>query len=208
LGELAKEQEEKSKLVKRYDENPDDCTYITGVDVSYSNDQAIGYAVVANTATQEIIDTAMCAAEIDSEYISGFFQLREGPIILKLLSSLETTGTVLIDGNGVLHPRRFGIASYVGLKMNVQTVGVAKSLMLGEIGQRSGDTADIVHNNEVIGRALWLGKRKPIYISIGHRITLESAVKVVRDSCVNDYPHVLHQAHVKSKEEIDRIHHL
>jgi deoxyribonuclease V len=202
LEELAREQEEKSKLVKKYDEPSHNSSIIIGVDVSYHENQAVGCAVVADLSTNKIVDTAIIETDIDSEYISGFFQLREGSIILKLLGQLSEIGTVLIDGNGILHPRRFGLASYVGLKMDIQTIGVAKSLMLGELGPRVNDTSDIIDKDEIIGRALWLGKRKPIFVSIGHRISLETAVNIVRQSCVEDYPEVLRQAHIKSNEEL------
>ncbi|TFG31500.1 endonuclease V [Candidatus Thorarchaeota archaeon] len=205
LEELAREQEVQSHLVRRFNDPPINSSIVTGVDVSYSENQAVGCAVVSDIATHETLDIRILETEIDSEYISGFFQLREGPIILELLRSLETTGTVLVDGNGILHPRRFGLASYVGLKLNIQAVGVAKSLLLGEIRSRIHDIADIIDGNEIIGRALWLGEKRPIYVSIGHRISLDTAVRVVRDSCVDDYPGVLLQAHIKSKNELKKL---
>lgn len=207
LEKLVREQEKKSKLVRRYDDISHDKSVITGVDVSYSGKKAVGCAVVADVTTLKVIDTSILSKEIEADYIPGFFQLREGPIILELLRDLERIGIVLIDGNGILHPRRFGLASYIGLKLDIPTVGVAKSLMIGDIGPRQGDIADIVDNGDVIGKALWLGKRKPIYVSIGHRVSLETAVKVVRDSCVDDYPSVLYRAHIKSKEELKRLLH-
>ncbi|MFW9843343.1 MAG: endonuclease V [Candidatus Thorarchaeota archaeon] len=207
LEELAREQEEKSKFVRKYDDPQYDNSIVIGVDVSYFGNKAVGCAVVADLTTQKIVDISLIETEIDSEYISGFFQLREGPIILELLGNFKNIGTVLIDGNGILHPRRFGLASFVGLELDIQTVGVAKSLMLGNLGPRSDDNADVIHNGEIVGRALWLGRRKPIYISIGHRISLETAFRVVRDSCIDDYPNVLHQAHVQSKEALEKMRH-
>ncbi|MBN2229493.1 MAG: endonuclease V [Candidatus Thorarchaeota archaeon] len=204
LKTLATDQEELSNFVKRYDEPQDIGTVVTGVDVSYSDSIAFGCAVVSDITTREIIYSTTVTSGIESEYIPGFFQLREGPILIKLLQRLKVpSGIVLIDGNGILHPRRFGLASYVGLTMNLQTVGVAKKLMLGELGVRSGNTADIIHEDELLGRALWMNKKRPIYISIGHRVSLETAVQIVRNSCIEGYPEVLRQAHRLSRELLD-----
>ncbi len=201
LEEAKEEQLRLARLIKREDDLPSG-TIITGIDVSYSDERAIGCAVVSNYVTREILTIKTLEATPDSRYIPGLFQLREGPITLELLNMIEQPGIVLIDGNGILHPRRFGLASYIGLKRDVPTIGAAKSLMLGEIKQRSEDMADIVHNNEILGRAIWSGKRKPIYVSIGHRVSLDTAVRIVRESSVRGYPDVLMQAHAISKDAL------
>jgi deoxyribonuclease V len=197
---LAEEQQELAESVKRYDDPPERSPFLTGVDVAYSEDRAAGCAVVINSATKEILDSTTTIREIESDYIPGFFQLREGPILIDLVQKLKTPGIILVDGNGILHPRRFGLASYLGLKMNVQTIGVTKKLMLGIIGPRSGNSAEIIHRNDVVGRALWLKSGKPIYVSIGHRVSLDTAASVVIDSSVDGYPDVLARAHIMSKE--------
>jgi deoxyribonuclease V len=196
---LAKEQENLAKLVRRYDDPPYNSPIVIAVDVAYTEEVAAGCAVLFNNNTKEIIDSSTIIRYIDSDYVPGFFQLREGPIIVELVRSLRAHGIVLVDGNGILHPRRFGLASYLGVKLDVQTIGVAKKLMLGEIGLRSEDSAEVREDEEVLGRALWL-KKKPIYVSIGHRVSLESAVKVVIDSSIHGYPEALRQAHRLSKE--------
>jgi deoxyribonuclease V len=202
LDEVAREQELLSRLVIHQDDLPFGDSIITGVDVSYSENHAVGCAVVSNTRTHEILNTITLETEVECEYISGFFQLREGPIILKLLNKITDPGIILVDGNGILHPRHFGLASYLGVKRDIPTIGVAKKLMLGEIGPRSTDTADITHEGTVLGRVLWSEEKKPIYISIGHRVSLDTAVRIVRESSVNNYPEVLRQAHRISKIEL------
>jgi deoxyribonuclease V len=197
---LAKEQKDLSRLVKRYDDPCHDSPIVTGVDVAYARTIAVGCAVVFNSDTKEILSSLTLTREVESDYIPGFFQLREGPIIVDLVQNLKEHGMILLDGNGILHPRRFGLASYIGVTLDVQTIGVAKKLMLGEIGPRSENSAEIKENNEVLGRALWLKEKRPIYVSIGHRVSLDSAVKVVIDASVHGYPEVLRQAHNLSKE--------
>ncbi len=201
---LEKEQLRLAKLVKREDDLPSEAI-VTGIDVSYSGNKAIGCAVISNYQTRINLGIITHETTPETRYIPGLFQLREGPIILELLKRIDHPGIVLIDGNGILHPRRFGLASYIGLKKDIPTIGIAKRLMIGEIAQRSKDSADIIHNNEVVGRAVWLGKRKPVYVSIGHRISLDSAVKIVHETCVDGYPEVLRKAHTISNSELKKL---
>jgi len=204
LEEIEEEQLRLSKLVDREDHLPLE-TIVTGIDVSYLKDRAVGCAVKSNYDTQDILEIHTHETIPEVEYFPGFFQLREGPIILELLMKIEQPGIVLIDGNGILHPRRFGLASYIGLQRNIPTIGVAKSLMIGEMTPQSEDMADIIHDGEVVGRAVWFGKRKPVYVSIGHKISLDSAVRVVRETCVDGYPEVLRRAHTISNRELRKL---
>jgi len=201
---LAKEQKDLAKIVRKDDDPPYSSPIVTGVDVAYTEDLAAGCAVVNNNYTKEILDSSSIIREIDSDYVPGFFQLREGPILIELIQNLETHGTILVDGNGILHPRRFGLASYLGVKMDVQTIGVAKKLMFGEVGPRMGDSAEVIQDKEVLGRVLWLNGRKPIYVSIGHRISLDTAVRIVIESSRDGYPEALRQAHIMTKEVLKR----
>ena len=205
LTALAKEQETLAGLVKRIDDLIHRGSVVTGMDVAYSDSLAAGCAVVYDNASRNVVDSASVVLEIESEYIPGFFQLREGPVLLELIRDVNPPGIVLVDGNGILHPRWFGLASYLGLKMDIQTIGVAKSLMLGVVGPRSGDYAEIIYDDEVIGGAVWADKSKPVYVSIGHRISLETAVQVVRDSSIDGYPEVLRRAHVMSRELLNKV---
>jgi deoxyribonuclease V len=204
LVKLAREQGELANLVKRIDDPLYNGSVVTGMDVAYSNSLAVGCAVAFDNTTKETVDTTTITSRVESEYIPGFFQLREGPVLLQLAKETDVSSIVLVDGNGVLHPRRFGLASYLGLKANLQTVGVAKRLMLGEIGQRVGDVADILKEKEIVGSAVWLGKKKPVYVSIGHRVSLSSAVRIVRESSIEGYPEALRRAHMTAKEILAR----
>ena len=202
LVKLTNEQENLARVVRRYDDTSPSHTVVIGVDVAYSEDFAAGAALALNITTKKVIASTTIIRNIESDYIPGFFQLREGPILVELIHNLKTSGTVLVDGNGILHPRRFGLASYLGVMMDVQTVGVAKKLLIGAVSPRSGNTADIIHEGEVIGRALWLREKKPLYVSIGHRISLDTAITVVSKSSVDGYPEPLRRAHRLSKETL------
>ena len=140
---------------------------VTGLDVAYSDSVAVGCAVTIDSSSREEISVKVKTCNVEAPYIAGLFQLREGPILLELVRELSDPGPILIDGNGVLHPRRFGLASYVGVTLDVQTIGVAKRLLLGKIGPRSGDTALIVDDGETLGSVLWSPMRtQPVYVSV------------------------------------------
>lgn len=200
LSALAKEQEILAKRVKRYDDPPCCSSIVIGLDVAYSKNLAAGAAIAIDSITKKTIISVTTIKECETEYIPSFFQLREGPILVELVQKLKISGVILVDGNGILHPRRFGLASFLGVKMDVQTIGVAKKLLLGTLVSQGENCADIVQDDEIIGKALWFNKKRTIYVSIGHRVSLETAVKVVTDSCVDGYPEALRRAHVLSKE--------
>ncbi|MFW9849985.1 MAG: endonuclease V [Candidatus Thorarchaeota archaeon] len=173
-----------------------DGEFVTGVDVSYRGEKSYACAAVIHLPTRTIKRTERLVLDCDFPYIPGHFYLREGPALIQLLETIEDTGPVLIDGNGILHPRRFGLASYIGVEMNIQTIGVAKSLHLGTMMERIANTALVVDSGEILGSALWIGqKRKPLFVSVGHRISLTTAIEVTLMASFNDYPEPLRKAH-------------
>jgi deoxyribonuclease V len=200
LAEAAVQQERLARKVVMRDEPPFDGGLVTGVDVAYTQDQAVGCAVVTDLPRHEIVQITKVRRPCSAPYVPGFFHLREGPVIADLLRGIDVRGPILIDGNGILHPRRLGLASYIGVVMDRQTVGVAKTLLLGEIQALHHDVARIVDDGEVIGSALWLGNRKiPVFVSVGHRIALETALDVVRACSFSGFPEPLRKAHSIAK---------
>ncbi|MEM1550933.1 MAG: endonuclease V, partial [Candidatus Bathyarchaeia archaeon] len=113
----------------------------------------------------------------------------------------------LVDGQGVAHPYRLGFASHLGVTLNVPTIGVAKSLLCGEILEGSDLWKPIVYEGEVVGGAVYTRRgAKPVYVSIGHKVSLETAIKIVL-ACTREHriPEPLHVAHIsaeKAKREI------
>ncbi len=97
-----------------------------------------------------------------------------------------------------------GLASYVGVKLDVPTIGVAKNLLLGELGLREDEMAPIIDDGETIGAAVWSGKRKsPIYVSIGHKISLDTAIEIVKSCSIYRIPEPLRCAHICASNERD-----
>ncbi|MFW9864344.1 MAG: endonuclease V [Candidatus Thorarchaeota archaeon] len=199
LKNASREQVDLAKRVVKEDLPPYDRGIVMGVDVHYHGSLAFGCAAVIDVETLKPLQTATLIGRVDFDYVPGYLYLREGPIVLDLLKLLDVTGPVLIDGNGVLHPRRLGLASYVGVVSNIQTVGVAKSLHIGTSDARVEDMAPIRDEDEVIGMAVWLEKEKPVFVSVGNNVSLSTSVKIVKDCSVDGYPEPLRIAHRTAK---------
>ncbi|MBD3407877.1 MAG: hypothetical protein GF411_17285 [Candidatus Lokiarchaeota archaeon] len=207
LQDLKRNQERLANLVIMEDRPAFRGGSVTGIDVTYSEGVAAVCAVTINSDTRQTTRIEKQVVEDKSVYIPGFFYLKEGPIIKRILEDLEETGPVLIDANGVLHPRGLGMASQIGVELDIQTIGIAKKLHTGSISQRMGDNAHVVGNSqEIIGQAVWCPKKKrPYIISIGHRISLKTAAKVMR-KVSNEYgPIPLRLADRYSREVIAEI---
>lgn len=125
---------------------------------------------------------------VDTPYVSGYFAFREGPLLLGILERLAnqldlTQAIVLIDGHGIAHPRRLGLASWVGVRSTLQTIGIAKDTLLryeGELGASAGSNLPIFRETEEVGRVLRTQDGiKPVFVSPGHRISLADAQQVV-----------------------------
>jgi len=157
-----------------------DCTNkirkVCGVDVSYNNETARASAVVMDAVTLDVLEHTTLETKVKAPYIPGFLMLRESKPILSVLKSLKNNFDLLIvDGNGQLHPRKCGIASYLGIILNKPTIGVAKSLLCGNIKNNS-----IELNGKILGKVIENKKGKKIYVSIGNKISLRNAVKIIK----------------------------
>jgi deoxyribonuclease V len=175
---------------------------ICGVDVSYRKKTAYCSAVIISKENFEIIETVSSKSEIKNPYIPGLFILRESTPILKTLRLITKPFQILlVDGHGVLHPRRCGLACYIGISTNLPTIGVAKSLLCGNV------QADnfVSHKGEILGYALKSSEnsKKVAYVSVGHKITLPTSVEVVKSiTKTNQYlPEPLTVADKLSKEQ-------
>ena len=122
-------------------------------------------------------------------YVPGYLGFREVPVLLAAWDALvEKPDLVVVDGHGLAHPRRAGIATHLGVVLDVPTIGSAKTLLCGvvegEVGPRPGDRAPVVHKGEVVAMALRTRARAaPIYVGTGHRVSLETAVRLVLEYC-------------------------
>jgi len=159
---------------------------VAGIDLGYDarTDTSRAVVVVLSFPALVLIESAEAILPIQFPYVPGLLSFRETPVAIKALEKLKITpDLILCDGQGLTHPRRFGIACHIGLITDVPTLGVAKSLLVGKfenLGETRGSIAPLVHRNEQVGVALRTkDKVQPVYVSVGHRISLETATDYV-----------------------------
>ena len=163
---------------------------IAGVDISVNREQGVasGAIVVLNYPELRLVETKVVSGKLDFPYVPGLLSFREAPLTLAACERLSVTpDLILVDGQGIAHPRRFGLASHLGLLLDTPTIGCAKSLLCGsheEPGDELGSCAEIMDRGEVIGAAVRTKPgSKPVYVSIGHKIDLETAMYWVVKLC-------------------------
>jgi deoxyribonuclease V len=168
-------------------ENP---RYIAGVDISVDRWAKTGTAavVVLSYPGLAVVETRVVTDRIGFPYVPGLLSFRESPLILAACEKLAVTpDIIMVDGQGIAHPRRVGLASHLGLLLGVSTIGCAKSRLCGrhvEPGHEAGSYTDLVDRDEVIGAVLRTRSGvSPIFVSIGHRISLPSAIHWVLKCC-------------------------
>jgi deoxyribonuclease V len=171
---------------------------VAGVDAGYEEDAAGVGQVVARAAIVVLefpslrpLDYAIARRPTNFPYVPGFLSFRETPAVLAALDELRVRPDLLIcDGQGIAHPRRFGIACHIGILSNLPAIGCAKSLLTGRYGalpDERGATAPLIDHGEQIGVALRSrAGTKPLFISPGHRVSLETSVRFVM-ACITKY---------------------
>lgn len=182
---------------------------IAGVDLAYADGFAIAAAVVCAFPDGTPIEASTVREPVRFPYIPGYLAYREAPAITECVETLDAKPDVLlIDGHGVLHPARFGLASLVGLRLGFPTIGCAKSPLVGRLSRMPAPrrSAPIVVDGDVLGRALRPGQsRRLVYVSVGHKVSLHSAVRIVRAVCRTSVPEPLRLAHRHATEIRKRI---
>ncbi|GGL18436.1 endonuclease V [Sphaerisporangium melleum] len=162
---------------------------LAGLDVTYSknDDRLIAAVVVLDAATLEVQDVVVHEDRPRFPYLPGLFSFRELPPLLAALEKLDHLPDLLMcDGHGLAHPRRFGLACHLGVTTRIPTIGVAKQALIGEYaepGPRRGDRSPLTDKGEVLGTVLRTADHvKPVFVSIGHMISLEDACQVTLNS--------------------------
>lgn len=166
---------------------------VAGIDLGYDlkTDTSRAVVVVLKFPELELIESAEAIMPIQFPYVPSLLSFRETPVAVRALEKLAITpDLILCDGQGIAHPRRFGIACHIGLLTGVPSIGVAKSLLVGKygaLGEERGSFAPLVHRGEEVGVVLRTkNKVQPLYVSIGHKISLATAIKYVLE-CAPKY---------------------
>lgn len=202
LKNLRKKQIKLSKKVILMDEFTKLET-VAGIDVSYPKsefEEAIGACVIMDYKTKDVIEEETISAKTEFPYISTYLTYRELPIIRKLVKKLKTKPTVfMFDGNGILHPYSIGLASHAGIVLDVPSIGVAKSLLYGEI-----INGEVFIDGKLRGYISFSSKKvkKPIYVSPGYKVSFKTSLKIVKHFCLYKIPEPLRRAHILASKNV------
>jgi len=201
MVDIRKLKEEQIKLAKKViiSDSLKKIKTIGGVEQTFVNNKIISSMIVCDFKTLKEIEKSHAIVDEKISYIRGFLFYREGPAIMEAYNKLENKPDALIvNANGILHPRRIGMASHLGILLDIATIGVAKRLMLGEVKEKT-----IYVDKEARGYEFITKKHaKSLYISPGYKISLKTSSETIK-KCIK-YPHKLpeplHLAHKYSKQ--------
>lgn len=199
--------------------------FVAGADVSFSTtDEGAAVATITvirkSTQKMDLVFSKSRKVSVDTPYVPSFLSFREAPLIASLFSDIpqevkSRIDCLLVDGNGILHPRRAGLACHLGVELNIPTIGVSKSLYchdgldehaIRSLFEQSGTKSHPLKGDSgtVWGRALLTGNaiNKPIYVSVGHKVSLESAALLVQELCLFRVPEPIRLADQHSREAL------
>ena len=185
---------------------PDRVEYVAGVDVAYMGETSVGAVAVLDYNTLAMVEFQVAHVKTRFPYVPTFLSFREIPPAISAIRKLHTEPDVfMVDGQGFAHPYGLGFASHLGLIMDKPTVGVAKSLLCGktEPFDEDGRVAALKDRDEVVGAVVVTKQAtKPVYVSVGHRVSLKRATKIVLE-CTGKYriPEPTRRAHIIAGEE-------
>jgi deoxyribonuclease V len=167
--------------------------FIAGCDIAYEKSSTVAYAgiVVLRVPSLEVVECSSEVGEITFPYIPGLLSFRECPLLIRAWGRLKVgPDAVMMDGHGIAHPKRFGLASHFGVIVEKPSLGCAKTSYVGEFdepGPTAGSYEYIVDNKEVVGAVLRTrDKTAPVYVSVGHMMELETAIDLTL-SCVRGF---------------------
>lgn len=193
-----------AKQVKTEDSfDPKEIKYIAGFDIAFLRDKAVCAAVVLDAKTFTVVEKKYSLTKIEMPYIPGLLAFREGRPIMQTYYDLEYDPDVLmVDGHGIAHPLKAGLACYVGVELAKPTIGVAKKLLVGEIVDDK-----IMIGKDVRGMQIQTRKHaRPVFVSPGNMISVETAAEIVKKSIIPPHklPEPLHQAHRHADKVMER----
>jgi deoxyribonuclease V len=188
---------------------------VAGADVSYSKrgEEGIAAMVVLSYPGLDLLDEVFVKGKVSFPYIPGLLSFREAPLLIEVFQRLQRLPDVaLYDGQGIAHPRSFGLASHMGLLLDLPSIGCAKKKLVGDfgdVGPQSGSTTPLKLGGKIVGSVIRTRKGvKPVFVSPGHRIDLETSMQLVLKTCRGfRLPEPLRRAHlmikrIRSQEKI------
>lgn len=193
-----------------HEDQLDEVRHVAGVDMAINEENGLARAAVVllSYPSMEMIERHIYEEPIRMPYVPGLLSFREAPAVLGAFSQLrQRPELIMVDGMGIAHPRRIGIASHLGLWLDLPTIGCGKSLFVGKyekagLGEEAGSWVPLIDKNEVIGAVVRTRTRvNPMFISTGHRISLQTSIHYVL-ACSKGYrlPEPTRQADKLSKD--------
>ncbi len=190
---------------------PETIRYVAGVDIAYTNGMSVGAVAVLDFALLSLTESQVSSVKTRFPYIPTLLSFREIPPAISAIRKLRVHPDVfLVDAHGIMHPYRLGFAAHLGLVMDRPTVGVAKSPLCGESESLKGRRwSSIIDGGEIVGaKVVTKPGKKPVYVSVGHKVSLESAIEIVNE-CTQAHriPEPTRRAHIIAAEERRRLTH-
>ncbi len=176
---------------------------IGGVDVSYQGRDAYAAYVAVDYHTHALVATKTIQMKTDFPYIPTYLAYRELPMIIHILKNITLPSLLLLDGHGISHPYYCGLASHLGVALDIPSIGVAKNLLCGTISPKNAahDFAPLIYQGKKVGWALWPhGTKKPIFVSPGHKISLATSLVIAKQMCHYRIPEPLRKAHLLTQK--------
>jgi deoxyribonuclease V len=157
---------------------------IAGIDAAFMDNKIIAVACIFDYPEINLIERAYAVRRVTFPYIPGYLSFREGPAILDVLKKLKNkTDLIIFDGQGIAHPKKFGLASHIGVLLDIPSIGCAKSRLVGQFrepGTKKGNSTFLSYKGEQVGAVLRTRTNvKPLFVSPGHKIDLDSSVRIV-----------------------------
>ncbi len=195
FGALKDTQEKMSRQISTDDAlQIDDIRYIAGFDISYAQDKCVCAAVVLDFKTMEVVERKYVVAKPPMNYVPGFVAFREGPLMVQAYYDLEYEPDVLmVEGHGIAHPLKAGVASFVGTELVKPTIGASKSAFDGDVQDGKLIVDGEIRGEEVVTKEY----ARPVYVSVGHMLSLPTAVEIVKKCIIPPHklPEPVHKAH-------------
>jgi len=171
-------QKKLAPLVKEESDLPSSITHLVGCDATYFRGLTLAAATLVDYEKLELLETKSVKEKTRFPYIPGLLAFREAPSVLRAIRALGARSYVcLVDAHGLAHPRRFGLACFVGIALDRPTIGVAKSLLYGQV---EGNQVVDKEGRQIAEVVPLPESRKTIYVSVGHKISLKGAVRIVK----------------------------
>jgi deoxyribonuclease V len=172
----------------------DEIKLVGGVDQAFKDNEVISAVVVCDYKTMKVIERQYSVVKTNVPYIPSYLSYREAPAIIEAVNKLENKPDILlIDGHGIAHPRKIGLASHVGLSLDIPTIGIAKALLVGEVKE-----GRIIIEESTRGYTLTTKEHaNPLFVSPGNKVSLKSSLEIVKN-CIrlpHKLPEPLHLAH-------------